>query len=69
MDRLAGGLPAMTTGVGMNVGIGLPNPVPDTTGHDLLAWARRVDSAGFSSLATVGAVSYPGSGQLRTLRR
>ena len=64
MEGLGGRLPAMTMGFGMDVGIGLPNTVPGTTGHDLLEWARRADSAGFSSLATIGAVSYPGYEEL-----
>lgn len=43
----------------MDVGIGLPNAVAGTTGPELLEWARRADTAGFSTLATIGAVSYP----------
>ena len=48
----------------MDIGIGLPNTVPDATGAQLLDWARRADAAGFSSLATIGAVSYPGYEEL-----
>ncbi|MCV2487753.1 LLM class flavin-dependent oxidoreductase [Geodermatophilus sp. YIM 151500] len=43
----------------MQIGIGIPNSVRGTTGAQLLEWARRADAAGFSSLATIGAVSYP----------
>lgn len=43
----------------MDIGIGLPNSVPGATGAHLLDWARRADEAGFSSLGTIGAVSYP----------
>ena len=43
----------------MDIGIGLPNAVPGTTGAQLIDWARRADSAGFSTLASIGAVSYP----------
>lgn len=43
----------------MQIGIGIPNAVPGTTGSDLVEWARRADQAGFSSLASIGAVSYP----------
>ena len=43
----------------MQVGIGLPNTVPGSTGASMLEWARRAEKAGFSSLATIGAVSYP----------
>lgn len=43
----------------MDIGIGIPNSVPGTTGLQLLEWARRADTAGFSTLASIGAVSYP----------
>ncbi|MCW4354028.1 LLM class flavin-dependent oxidoreductase [Hoyosella sp. YIM 151337] len=43
----------------MQVGIGLPNAVPGATGRGLIEWARRADQAGFSSLGSIGAVSYP----------
>jgi alkanesulfonate monooxygenase SsuD/methylene tetrahydromethanopterin reductase-like flavin-dependent oxidoreductase (luciferase family) len=43
----------------MEIGIGIPNSVVGTTGAQLLDWARRADQAGFSSLASIGAVSYP----------
>ncbi len=43
----------------MEIGIGIPNSVRGTTGTQLLDWARRADAAGFSSLASIGAVSYP----------
>jgi len=43
----------------MEIGIGIPNSVVGTTGAQLLGWARRADQAGFSSLATIGAVAFP----------
>ena len=43
----------------MEIGIGVPNSVRGTAGAQLLEWARRADAAGFSSLASIGAVSYP----------
>jgi alkanesulfonate monooxygenase SsuD/methylene tetrahydromethanopterin reductase-like flavin-dependent oxidoreductase (luciferase family) len=43
----------------MEIGIGIPNSVPGATGAQLLDWARRADQAGFSSLATIGALAYP----------
>ncbi|MBA2566839.1 MAG: LLM class flavin-dependent oxidoreductase, partial [Thermoleophilaceae bacterium] len=43
----------------MEVGIGLPNAVPDTTGDQLVEWARRADRAGFSSLGTIDRIVYP----------
>ncbi len=43
----------------MEIGIGIPNSVRGTTGAQLLEWSRRAEDAGFSSLASIGAVSYP----------
>ncbi|MDQ4143507.1 MAG: LLM class flavin-dependent oxidoreductase [Actinomycetota bacterium] len=51
----------------MDIGIGIPNTVPGATGGQLLEWARRADAAGFLSLATIGAVSYPGYEELTVL--
>src|SRR5919108_4111279 len=48
----------------VQIGIGIPNTVPGATGAQLLDWARRADAAGFSSVATIGAVSYPGYEEL-----
>ena len=43
----------------MDVGIGIPNTIRGTTGAQLLDWAKRAEAAGFSTLASIGAVSYP----------
>ena len=43
----------------MDVGIGLPNAVPETTGAQLTDWARAAESAGFSSLGTIDRIAYP----------
>ena len=43
----------------MEIGIGIPNSVRGATGKELLEWARRAEAAGFSSLASIGAVAYP----------
>ncbi len=51
----------------MKIGIGLPNTVPDTTGEDLLEWARQAEAAGFASLATIGRVAFPGYEELVAL--
>ncbi len=51
----------------MDIGIGIPNTVPGASGPQLLEWARRADEAGFSTLATIGAVSYPGYEELTVL--
>ena len=48
----------------MDISIGLPNTVPGASGAQLLEWARRAEHAGFSSLASIGAVSYPGYEEL-----
>jgi alkanesulfonate monooxygenase SsuD/methylene tetrahydromethanopterin reductase-like flavin-dependent oxidoreductase (luciferase family) len=42
----------------MDVGIGLPNAVPGTTGGQLLEWARRADGRGFSTLGTIDRIVY-----------
>jgi alkanesulfonate monooxygenase SsuD/methylene tetrahydromethanopterin reductase-like flavin-dependent oxidoreductase (luciferase family) len=43
----------------MDIGIGLPNPIPGTSGKTLLECARRAEERGFSSLATIDRVAYP----------
>jgi alkanesulfonate monooxygenase SsuD/methylene tetrahydromethanopterin reductase-like flavin-dependent oxidoreductase (luciferase family) len=43
----------------MDIGIGLPNTVPDTEGKTLVEWARRAEQSGFSSLGTIGRLVYP----------
>ncbi len=42
----------------MDVGIGLPNAVPRTTGEQLTEWARRADARGFSSLGTIDRIVF-----------
>jgi alkanesulfonate monooxygenase SsuD/methylene tetrahydromethanopterin reductase-like flavin-dependent oxidoreductase (luciferase family) len=46
-------------GVGMRIGIGLPSTMLDLGGDTLLAWARRAEERGFSSLATIDRIAYP----------
>jgi alkanesulfonate monooxygenase SsuD/methylene tetrahydromethanopterin reductase-like flavin-dependent oxidoreductase (luciferase family) len=43
----------------MEVGIGLPNAVPGTTGKQLTDWARTAEDAGFSTLGTIDRIVYP----------
>ena len=43
----------------MDIGIGLPNAVSNTTRQQLLDWARAAESAGFSSLGTIDRIVYP----------
>lgn len=51
----------------MEIGIGLPNPVPGTKGSDLLEFARRAERRGFAGLATIDRVAYPNFDSLSTL--
>ncbi|MGC1801550.1 MAG: LLM class flavin-dependent oxidoreductase [Solirubrobacterales bacterium] len=43
----------------MELGIGLPNTVPGTTGSQLTDWARAAEDAGFSSLGTIDRIVFP----------
>jgi alkanesulfonate monooxygenase SsuD/methylene tetrahydromethanopterin reductase-like flavin-dependent oxidoreductase (luciferase family) len=43
----------------MDVGIGLPNAVPGTTGRQITDWAKAAEDAGFSTLGTIDRVTYP----------
>ncbi len=51
----------------MKIGIGLPNPVLDTTGEQLVDWARRAEEHGFSTLATIDRIAYPSYDSLTAL--
>ncbi|HCP62178.1 MAG TPA: MmcJ protein [Actinobacteria bacterium] len=43
----------------MKIGIGLPNPVPNTPGSVLIGWAKRAEERGFSCLATLDRIAFP----------
>jgi alkanesulfonate monooxygenase SsuD/methylene tetrahydromethanopterin reductase-like flavin-dependent oxidoreductase (luciferase family) len=43
----------------MDIGIGLPNPIPGTPGRLLVRWAGRAEERGFTTLATIDRVAYP----------
>src|SRR6266511_3291743 len=43
----------------VKIGIGLPSPVPGTSGRVLIEWARRAEERGFSSAATIDRIAYP----------
>src|ERR1051326_3836774 len=43
----------------MKIGIGIPNPVPGVEGRTLVAWARRAEERGFSTLATIDRIAFP----------
>ena len=51
----------------MKIGIGLPNPVPGTSGQLLLGWPRRAEERGFSGLTTVDRINYPSHDSLAGL--
>jgi alkanesulfonate monooxygenase SsuD/methylene tetrahydromethanopterin reductase-like flavin-dependent oxidoreductase (luciferase family) len=51
----------------MDIAIGLPNTVPGTQREQLLEFARRAESAGFSSLGTLDRLVYPGLEPLTAL--
>ena len=51
----------------MDIGIGLPNTVPDTEGRALVDWARTAEEAGFSTLGTIGRLVYPNYEELIAL--
>ena len=44
----------------MKIGIGLPTQIRDLDAALIPQWARRAEDAGFSTLATVGRIAYPG---------
>jgi alkanesulfonate monooxygenase SsuD/methylene tetrahydromethanopterin reductase-like flavin-dependent oxidoreductase (luciferase family) len=51
----------------VEIGIGLPNTVPDTEGRALVDWARTAEEAGFSTLGTIGRLVYPNYEELIAL--
>ncbi|WP_131737014.1 LLM class flavin-dependent oxidoreductase [Actinomadura roseirufa] len=51
----------------MDFGIGLPTWIPGTPGGELLAWARRAEDLGFSSLGTLDRLVYDGYEPLTAL--
>lgn len=51
----------------MRIGIGLPNPVPDSPGELLPRWAQRAEELGFPILATIDRVAFPNHDSLIAL--
>jgi alkanesulfonate monooxygenase SsuD/methylene tetrahydromethanopterin reductase-like flavin-dependent oxidoreductase (luciferase family) len=51
----------------VDIGIGLPNTVPDTEGRALVDWARTAEEAGFSTLGTIGRIVFPNYEELIAL--
>ena len=50
----------------MDIGIGIGNSLLDVDGPTLIGWARRAEARGFSSLASIGRVAWPGYDELAT---
>ncbi len=48
----------------MDIGIGIGNTLLDMDGPTLIGWARRAESRGSSSLATIGRVAWPAYDEL-----
>jgi alkanesulfonate monooxygenase SsuD/methylene tetrahydromethanopterin reductase-like flavin-dependent oxidoreductase (luciferase family) len=42
----------------VKIGIGLPTTIPGATGEQVIEWAKRADTAGFSSLGTIDRIVY-----------
>ena len=53
----------------MQIGIGLPNPVPGTPGTRLLEWGRRAEERGFLGVATIDRLAYPSYDSLVQINR
>lgn len=51
----------------MDIGIGLPNTIPDTPGTMMADWARTAERRGFAVLGTIGRVAYPNYEELTCL--
>jgi alkanesulfonate monooxygenase SsuD/methylene tetrahydromethanopterin reductase-like flavin-dependent oxidoreductase (luciferase family) len=51
----------------VDIGLGLPNTVPDVAGHALVDWARQGELAGFCSLATLDRIVYDSHESLTVL--
>lgn len=51
----------------MEIGVGLPTTIPGVTGRELLAWARRGEELGFSSLGVIDRLMYDSYEPLVTL--
>src|SRR2546421_2187276 len=43
----------------MQVGIGLPTPIPGVSGKLIMDWARKADEGPFSSLGSIDRIVYP----------
>jgi alkanesulfonate monooxygenase SsuD/methylene tetrahydromethanopterin reductase-like flavin-dependent oxidoreductase (luciferase family) len=48
----------------VDIGIGIGNTLLEMDGPTLIGWARRAEERGFSSLASIGRVAWPGYDEL-----
>lgn len=51
----------------MDIAIGMPNVIHDVDGPTFPSWARRAEERGFSSVATIGRLVWPGYDELVAL--
>ncbi len=51
----------------MEIGIGIPNTVLGAQGPTIVEWTRKAEARGFSTLATIGRVAWPGYHELVAL--
>jgi alkanesulfonate monooxygenase SsuD/methylene tetrahydromethanopterin reductase-like flavin-dependent oxidoreductase (luciferase family) len=51
----------------VDIGIGIPNTVVGAEGPAMIGWAKRAEARGFSTLATIGRVAWPGYDELVAL--
>ena len=51
----------------MKVGIGLPSILPDTPGRTTVEWGRQAEQLGFSSVGTIGRLTFPALEELVAL--
>jgi alkanesulfonate monooxygenase SsuD/methylene tetrahydromethanopterin reductase-like flavin-dependent oxidoreductase (luciferase family) len=51
----------------MQIGIGLPSPIPGVPGRRIVEWAQRAEQRGFSGLATIDRIVYPNHDSLTAL--
>jgi alkanesulfonate monooxygenase SsuD/methylene tetrahydromethanopterin reductase-like flavin-dependent oxidoreductase (luciferase family) len=51
----------------MDIAIGMPNAIHDVDGPTFPSWARKAEERGFSSVATIGRLAWPGYDELVVL--
>lgn len=51
----------------MQIGVGLNAVIPGVSGAEVLAWARRAEAGGLSTLGIIDRMTYPGHESLTTL--